>query len=198
MERMLLRMFGIKKEELDAVFEEQPDFFEVCQRNKLRPVEVLKRFQGDPIAGALSFQEIPRLERFRLLIGFLVALWRTERGMKSYDIFAFSKLTEALKKVSNEEKELIGVLLPDAIMGEWKEKNLPSGLALQRYFLETDDLLSLRERLFEVYKVEASPEFKVGALFILASELASWLAQLLKLGQIQVIVLKGGQNETGR
>jgi len=198
MERMLLRMFGIKKEELDAVFEEQPDFFEVCQRNKLRPVEVLKRFQGDPIAGALSFQEIPRLERFRLLIGFLVALWRTERGMKSYDIFAFSKLTEALKKVSNEERELIGVLLPDAIMGEWKEKNLPSGLALQRYFLETDDLLSLRERLFEVYKVEASPEFKVGALFILASELASWLAQLLKLGQIQVIVLKGGQNETGR
>jgi hypothetical protein len=118
--------------------------------------------------------------------------------MKSYDIFAFSKLTEALKKVSNEERELIGVLLPDAIMGEWKEKNLPSGLALQRYFLETDDLLSLRERLFEVYKVEASPEFKVGALFILASELASWLAQLLKLGQIQVIVLKGGQNETGR
>jgi len=198
MERMLLRMFGIKKEELDAVFEEQPDFFEVCQRNKLRPVEVLKRFQGDPIAGALSFQEIPRLERFRLLIGFLVALWRTERGMKSYDIFAFSKLTEALKKVSNEERELIGVLLPDAIMGEWKEKNLPSGLALQRYFLETDDLLSLRERLFELYKVEASPEFKVGALFILASELASWLAQLLKLGQIQVIVLKGGQNETGR
>jgi len=198
MERMLLRMFGIKKEELDAVFEEQPDFFEVCQRNKLRPVEVLKRFQGDPIAGALSFQQIPRLERFRLLIGFLVALWRTERGMKSYDIFAFSKLTEALKKVSNEERELIGVLLPDAIMGEWKEKNLPSGLALQRYFLETDDLLSLRERLFEVYKVEASPEFKVGALFILASELASWLAQLLKLGQIQVIVLKGGQNETGR
>jgi len=197
MERMLLRLFGIKKEELDAVFEEQPDFFEVCKRNKLRPVEVLKRFQGDPIAGALSFQQLPRLERFRLLIGFLVALWRTERGMKTYDIFAFSKLTEALKKVSNEEKELIGVLLPDAIIGEWKEKNLPSGLALQRYFLETDDLLSLRERLFEVYKVEASPEFRVGALFILASELASWLAQLLKLGQIQVIVLKGGQNATG-
>jgi len=197
MEKLLRKMFRISKEELNAIFKEQPDFFEVCQQHGLKPAEVLKRFQGNPIAGALSFKQLPKRERLRLLVSFLASLWKAEKDLKPHDIFAFAKLTEALQRLPKEEKELVGVLLPDAIIGQWQKWRLPVGLALQGYFLETNDLLVVRERLFEVYKVKAQPEFRVGALFILASELANWLALLTKTGHIQIIRVGGGDEAEG-
>jgi len=85
------------------------------------------------------------------------------------------------------EANLLGVWLPEQTLKEWERWNLPRGLALQDFFLQTDDFITLRDLLFERYKVEACPEFKVNSLFLLAFELAEWLERLEKLGIIVII-----------
>jgi len=194
----LMKWFGISKEEYEKVLEEQPEFFELCKELKVAPAEVIRRLERDPLAGALSFICFPRIQRFRLFVAFMIAIMKTATMQREpWMMVAWARLKEALDTIPPSERSLLGVWLPEETLKEWEKWSLPKGLALHDFFLQTDNLISLRDLLFQKYGVQPSPEFKVNCLFLLAYELAEWLEGLIKVGAI-VVIKMGGKDETGR